>query len=159
MNWQEVCEHKDLRNLPFKIELNEKGKIMMSPVKVYHSAFQGKIGAILDKLIKGNILTECAIKTPRGTKVADVAWASRERFRQIINEIECSIAPEICIEILSSSNTQDEISEKKELYFEKGCKEVWVCSKEGDMSFYIIEGKTAKSVLVPEFPKKVDLYA
>ena len=40
MNWQEVCEHPGLQNLPFKIELDEKGKILMSPVKVYHSVYQ-----------------------------------------------------------------------------------------------------------------------
>ena len=43
MNWQDVCEHASLQNLPFKIELNEQGKILMSPVKVYHSAYQGEI--------------------------------------------------------------------------------------------------------------------
>jgi len=42
MNWQEVCEHKSLQDLPFKIELNEYGKIIMSPVKVYHSAIREK---------------------------------------------------------------------------------------------------------------------
>ncbi len=34
MNWQEVCDHPQLRNLSFKIELNEDGKIIMSPLKV-----------------------------------------------------------------------------------------------------------------------------
>jgi hypothetical protein len=51
MNWQEVCEHPDLQDLPFKIELDEKGKIIMSPVKVYHSVFQGEIAALLKKPI------------------------------------------------------------------------------------------------------------
>jgi len=26
MKWQEVCEHPGLKNLPFKIELDEDGK-------------------------------------------------------------------------------------------------------------------------------------
>ena len=47
MNWQEVCADPHLRNLPFKIELNEYGQVVMSPVKVYHSAFQGRIGALI----------------------------------------------------------------------------------------------------------------
>ena len=45
MKWSEVCARSDLQNLPFKIELNEQGQIIMSPVKVYHSAYQGKIVA------------------------------------------------------------------------------------------------------------------
>ncbi len=39
MTWLEVCEHRSLQNLPFKIEIDEKGRILMSPVKVYHSAY------------------------------------------------------------------------------------------------------------------------
>ena len=159
MKWREVCEHRDLQNLPFKIELNEQGKIIMSPVKVYHSAFQGKISSLLDRSTGGHVLTECAIATRRGTKVADVAWASKERFKKIINEVECSIAPEICVEVLSSTNTLDEIDEKRSLYFEQGCKEVWICSKRGKVTFYTLEGEIDKSNLIPGFPVRIDLFA
>ena len=116
MNWLEVCENKSLQNLPFKIELNEYGKITMSPVKVYHSAYQGKIAALLYLNTEGGeVLAECAIKTDKGTKVADVAWASDERFEHIKNEAECSVSPEICVEILSTGNTEKEINEKRDL--------------------------------------------
>lgn len=71
MEWKEVCEHPSLQNLPFKIELNERGQILMSPVKVYRSAFQGRIARLLPE--NGVALPECAIKTEKGTKVADVA--------------------------------------------------------------------------------------
>src|SRR5262245_28485787 len=102
MNWQEVCEHPSLQDLPFKIELNEKGEIVMAPVKVYHSAYQGELGFLLRSMRSdGRVLAECAIQTTKGTKVADVAWASEERFAQIKNEVECSIAPEVCVEVLS----------------------------------------------------------
>ena len=37
MNWQEICNDPLLRELPYKIELNEWGKIVMSPAR--HSAF------------------------------------------------------------------------------------------------------------------------
>lgn len=157
MKWQDVCEHPDLQNVPFKIELDEQGRIIMSPVKVYHSAFQGKIGSLLYNLAGDYVLTECAIATRSGTKVADVAWASKETFKQIINEVECSIAPEICIEVLSSANTADEIDQKKALYFEQGCKEIWVCSKEGKVTFYTVDGKINRSSLVPAFPERVEL--
>ncbi len=70
----------------------------MTPVKVYHSAFQGKISRLLPPV--GVVLPECAISTEKGTKVADIAWASEERFKIIQFEAECSIAPEICIEVL-----------------------------------------------------------
>ncbi|QTA85212.1 Uma2 family endonuclease [Desulfonema magnum] len=158
MNWQQVCEHPDLKDLPFRIELNERGQIIMSPVKVVHSACQGEIEYLLRTLVKtGKAMPECAISTRKGTKVADVVWASQERFEQIRYETECSVAPEICVEVLSDSNTDEEMNEKKQLYFENGAEEVWVCTQEGDMSFHNSGGELEASVRVPEFPKKIEI--
>ena len=113
MNWQEVCEHPSLKDLPFKIELDELGKVIMSPVKIYHSILQGEIEFLLRSLLKnGKTLPECAIKTRKGTKVADVAWASLDVLSKIKDETEASIAPEICVEVISSSNTKKEMMEK-----------------------------------------------
>lgn len=92
MNWQEVCEHPSLQNLPFKIELNERGEVVMAPVKVVHSAYQGEIGFLLRSQRQGGkVLAGCAIHTVKGTKVADVAWASDARFATIKNETECLV--------------------------------------------------------------------
>jgi Uma2 family endonuclease len=158
MNWQEVCEHPSLRDLPFKIELNEYGEIVMSPTKIYHSAYQGEIGFLLRSMRKrGQVLTECAIKTRKGTKVADVAWASANRFKRIKHEFDSPIAPEVCVEVVSESNTQAHMKEKRELYFEAGAQEVWFCAKNGTISFYNTEGKLARSILFPKFPKKIEL--
>jgi Uma2 family endonuclease len=153
MQWQDVCEHPSLQNLPFKIELNEQGQILMSPVKVYHSAFQGKITRLLPE--HGVVLPECAIKTAKGTKVADIAWCSEQRFKIIEREVECSIAPELCIEVLSSSNTTIEMVEKKQLYILAGAIEFWVCTEDGEMMFFNANEQLKKSNLVPSFPNKV----
>ncbi len=157
MQWQNVCEHPSLQNLPFKIELNEYGNIIMSPVKVAHSAFQSEISFLLRSQLKeGRALAECAIATSKGTKVADVAWASLDVFKQIQPETECSIAPEICIEVISSSNSTAEMNEKKALYFESGAKEFWLCDKHGTMRFFSKEkGRLNQSELAPLFPKKI----
>jgi hypothetical protein len=64
MDWQEVCEHSSLKDLPFKIELDEYGRIIMSPAKLYHSALQIRIAIILERLLENGLaLSECAIKT------------------------------------------------------------------------------------------------
>ena len=127
----------------------------MSPVKVYHSAFQGKISQLLPK--HGVVLAECAIKTSKGTKVADIAWCSEERFKKIEWETECSIAPEICIEVLSFSNTNNEIEEKRTLYISAGAIEFWVCNENGNMAFFDANGPLKASILMPEFPHKVKI--
>ena len=158
MNWQEVCEHPSLKDLPFKIELNEYGQVVMSPVKVYHSAFQGEIEHLLRSLLpNGKTLPECAIATPAGTKVTDVAWVSLERFQMIREEDECSIAPEISVEVISSSNSKREIREKMEVYFSRGALECWTCDEHGNMSFHSREGQLEQSAIAPDFPARVDL--
>ena len=157
MQWQEVCEHPSLQNLPFKIELNEWGQILMSPVKVYHSAFQGKITRLLPE--HGIVLPECAIRTTKGTKVADIAWCSEERFKLIEHEAECSIAPELCIEVISSSNTKMEMEEKRQLYISAGAIEFWVSNEEGEVKFFDANGQLKASNLVPSFPSKVRITA
>ena len=158
MNWQEVCEHPSLKDLPFKIELDELGKIIMSPVKIYHSILQGEIEFILRSLLDdGKTLPECAIRTSKGTKVADVAWVSLDLLSKIKGETEASIAPEICVEFISASNTKKEMAEKRQLYFEAGALEVWMCNENGDVSFFNAEQQLTRSVLVPEFPEKISV--
>ena len=152
MQWQEVCENQSLKNLPFKIELNSQGKVLMTPVKVNHSILQGKIiGHLYQNLTGGEALAECAIKTKQGTKVADVAWASYDLLEKIENEIECSVAPEICIEALSFSNIKCEINEKKNIYFEQGALEFWVCDNFGNISFFVKEEKIERSNIAKSF--------
>ncbi len=66
MLWQEVCDYPGLKDLPFKIKLDEYGRIIMSLVKVCHSTFQGEIAFILRSLLQtGRTLPECAIKTSK----------------------------------------------------------------------------------------------
>ena len=156
MRWEEVCENKQLQDLPFKIELNKWGQIVMSPVKIKHSFYQGRIQRLLESLLKtGEVMPECAINTSDGVKVADVVWCSDTRFDQIQDEISASIAPEICIEVKSTGNTIDEMEFKKQLYLEAQAIEVWLCNEQGEIRFYNQQGELENSLLVPEFPQQI----
>lgn len=158
MNWQQVLEDKSLQDLPYKIELNRWGQIVMSPAKRRHSGFQGKIEYFLRKLRpEGEVFPECPIDTSDNVKVADAVWVSPERYKIIRDEDICSIAPEICVEVKSPSNNEQEIMAKKSLYLEAGAIEYWVCQENGAMSFYNKDGKLATSVLVPGFPGRIEI--
>jgi len=156
MKWEEVCEDQQLQNLPFKIELNKWGQIVMSPVKIKHSFYQGRIQRLLESLLQtGEVMPECAINTSDGVKVADVVWCSDERFDQIQDEVSASIAPEICIEVKSIGNTLEEMEFKKKLYFEAQAMEVWICHEQGEITFYNEQNELTQSLLVPYFPKQI----
>ena len=155
MKWEEVCQHKQLQDLPFKIELNKWGQIIMSPVKIKRSFYQGRIQRLLESLLNtGEVMPECAINTSDGVKVPDVVWCSDERFDIIQDEVSASIAPEICIEVKSVGNSLDELQFKKDLYLEAQALEVWLCNEQGKIKFYNQQGELNNSLLVPDFPKE-----
>jgi Uma2 family endonuclease len=158
MNWQEVINDPTLHDLPYKIELNEHGKIVMSPASNRHGRLQGEIYSILrEKSGKGKCYIECSVETSKGVKVADVAWASNDFFKTFGDETPFIKAPEICVEVLSPSNSKNEIDEKIDLYLAKGAQEVWIATENGEIKFYNHSGEIIKSQLIKNFPDRLDL--
>jgi len=157
MQWKEVVADPNLRDLPFKIETNEWGQIVMTPARLMHGKYQSRIDGQLQDLMEqlGETVIECAIQTRKGTKVADVAWFSADRWEQVQDEYDSPIAPEICVEVISPSNSSEEIQDKKNLYFERGAIEVWTCDAKGKMQFYTQTGEMSSSALVPHFPRTI----
>ncbi len=127
MQWSEVIESPYLNDLPFKIELNRYGKIEMTPASNKHARLQSFIATLLErKLKKGEALTECSIQTTEGVKVADVAWCSKVFIQQYSYETPYSCAPEVCVDVVSPSNSKKEMEDKVQLYLQAGAQEVWV---------------------------------
>ncbi|MGH8552073.1 MAG: Uma2 family endonuclease, partial [Methylococcales bacterium] len=148
MNWQEVCSDSMLRDLSYKIELNEWGKIVMSPATGRHSILQGLLIDALNRQKQGGLVfPECPTQTAKGVKVPDVVWASSRFLIDHGDENPFSQAAEVCIEVLSSSNTREEMEEKRKLYFARGAREVWLCDENGTLSFYDGTGQIASSRL------------
>lgn len=160
--WRQLCADPALAALDYRIETNRHGQITMSPPAGFdHSNSQGSFQDRLRQLmeIPGRTLPECPISTPGGVKAADVIWISEERLQESLRENLLIIAPEICVEILSPSNTRQEIEEKCRLYFEAGAEEVWLCGLDGEIDFFHsvdqVEPDKASS-LCPEFPCKIE---
>jgi Uma2 family endonuclease len=156
MNWLDLCKDKNLNDLPYKIELNNAGQIIMSPTRNWHGYYASKIARLLAEFMKtGETLVECAIETEDSTKVADAVWASSDRFQVIKDEASCSIAPEICVEVRSPTNSKEEIVRKRRLYLTAGASKFWVCDNDGQVEFYDATGKISRSRLCPSFPPKL----
>jgi Uma2 family endonuclease len=152
MQWQDVLADKSLQDLPYKIELNEKGNIEMSPASIIHSLLQGEMALLLGNNLGGCVFTELAIQTSNGVRVPDVAWGSQNFIRKHKDELFASSAPEICVEIISPSNTAKEMLDKTQLFIEAGAQEVWLVTESGDISFYNKDGQIDTS----EFDIKTD---
>jgi Uma2 family endonuclease len=158
VTWQDIVENPSLAGLPFKIETNEFGQVVMSPTKYLHGIFQARLSRLLEThLPNGIVSNETAIETRKGVKVPDVAWSSFAFFELHREEFALSNATEICIEVISKSNTVREIATKRKLYFERGALEVWTCDLDGNVHFYDAQGELEFSLLAPKFPKLVAL--
>ena len=159
MTWADVCAHPALQNLPFKIEQDRYGRILMSPPPApRHGRRQAKLCQLLERFLGGEAFPECAIHTSEGTKVPDVVWMS-DAFAEAVDldAVALDRAPEICIEIMSPSNPWAQLAEKVTLYLAKGAQEVWICEPDGTLRWFGHEGERDASALVPDAPTTVSL--
>ncbi len=159
MEWHEVVEHPSLQDLPFKIETNEWGQIVMTPARGKHGIYQSFIDYTLRRLAKeGQIFIECPVQTSEGTRVADVAWGSTEFYRKHKdNDNPYPESPEVAVEVKSPSNSEKAIRWKAKLYFERGAKEVWFCDDDGNMRFFNPREELERSGIFGEFPVHIDI--
>lgn len=159
MDWNEIINNPSLRDLPFKIETNEYGQIVMSAATNKHGFLQSEIVFLFRTLAinGGKSVTECSIETSKGVKVADVVWCSAEFITRNGYETPYQEAPEVCVEIVSRSKSKREMTEKKRLYFERGAREVWLCYENGKVEFFNQKGETQTSEIFKQFPKQIEV--
>jgi Uma2 family endonuclease len=134
MTWDDVLADPSLQDLPYKIELNRWGRIEMSPAGNPHGRVQTQVGRELDHRPGGVVYTECSIQTSDGVRVADVAWISDARLAEMGETTPFAHAPELCVEIMSPSNTWADMHRKAALYLEAGAQEVWIQTLDGQRS-------------------------
>jgi Uma2 family endonuclease len=156
--WREIVEDPSLRDLPYKVETNARGQLVLSPHKNYHSRLQSRVFLLLQRHApEGLISVEYALATPAGVKAPDVVWMSPEREREMAATGDPStLAPELCVEVMSASNTEAELQEKRTLYRDLGAEEVWIVSEDGSIQFFGDDEKSS-SRIAPSCPATIDV--
>ena len=154
MQWSDVLADSSLQDLPYKIELDEYGRIVMSPATNRHSELQGDLYFLLRRALagQGKPLVECSIETTKGVKVADVAWRSHQFLNQYGSATPYPHAPELCVEIVSPSNRRPELREKIALYLAAGAREVWIVAEDRQIEIYGPNGRLNRSQFIDPIP-------
>lgn len=156
--WARAQADPLFRDLPYKLETNRTGQLVLSPHKNTHSILQFKLGRLLDAhRPAGKVGVEFAVQTPEGVKVPDVVWMSEERWQMRGDDDPSPVMPEICVEVLSEGNTVAEMIEKRTLLLSLGAVEVWLCDEEGTLSFYGPDGPLEQSRLIPNVPRQISI--
>ena len=143
--YRALCDDPCYANIPGKIELDAWGRMVMSPASNYHSALQALLVRKL-AVLGGRPFVEASAVTSAGVLVADVAWASDDFMRVRGFETPYTRAPELCIEIVSPSNSRKELREKVAAYLEAGAVEVWIVFPQSNrIEFHGQEGLLLRS--------------
>jgi len=162
--WGEILADPRWNACDERIETNAFGNILMSPpASGSHCKRQFRIGGLLERLLAerglpGEGFGECPISTIDGVKACDAAWFSAERYARVRGQQAYEEAPEICVEVVSPSNTENELQHKRSLYFEAGAMECWRCDQQGRMTFYYQNAPDVpkpRSEFCPEFPVEI----
>jgi Uma2 family endonuclease len=115
------------------------------------------IGELSRRLDGGAVLGEVPILTDIGVRVPDLAWISHRLMAVLGNASPLPRAPELCVEIVSRSNSDIEIREKTRAYLVAGAQELWIVSEEGTIRYFDAQGERVSSlfnvdILLPKPP-------
>ena len=154
--WVRLAADPGYAELPERVETDRDGHVLMSPPPSRrHGQRQSRISTLLETLLpEGITVTECPVSTPEGVKGADVAWFAPGRVNEVEDETLPDRAPDLCVEVMSPSNSPDQIRTKVELYAAAGAREVWVCDLQGKITFFAEGQVIRQSALCPEFPNE-----
>jgi len=155
--WETVLRDFQDVEMPYKIETNAAGWVVMEPPPAdRHRFFQKRIERFLDESLQGGeAMMEVGLHTHGGTKIPDVVWASYETWGKRQEDLTTAPPPQICAEVLSPSNTDAEIEEKRRLYLDIGVEEVWICEQDGTLRFYDESGRLQTSKIVNGAPDQI----
>ncbi|HEY0791590.1 MAG TPA: Uma2 family endonuclease [Chthoniobacterales bacterium] len=158
--WEQLVNDSALAETIEKVETDREGNLVVSPPpRKPHPRRANRIAKLLDRLLPtGFWQVDDTVSTPEGVKVPDVAWYGQERAAASDadqDEILSTVAPDVCVEVLSPSNSARDLHRKMEAYFAVGVREVWVCKRQGKMSFYGPLGTLDCSAICPAFPDQI----
>ncbi len=148
--WGEVCADPVLSRLPFQIELDKHGRLVLSPTADWrHGAMQGRLACWLHARLGNETATNIAIVNPEGTFEPDVAWAPKSFWQaQDRSRADLPSSPPLVVEVLSPSNSEGEMQMKIGAYLEAGAVEVWLVDVDGHARFFDAGGERGDSPMV-----------
>jgi Uma2 family endonuclease len=141
VRYRSMCDDPCFATVPGKLELDVWGRVLMSPPTSYHGLMQSRLDYKLRQALAGEVITEAPIATPAGLFLADLAWLSPAYISAHGIRSPLIRAPEICIEVVSPSNSVKELLEKRHAYLAVGAEEVWIVYPQSKRcEFYGVKG-------------------
>jgi hypothetical protein len=138
-------------------ETNGRGQIIMNlPIGLVHAKRTDQIRTA----IKGHrpdwqVWSEVGLHTADGVKAPDLLAAAPDFEERVDSRGFLLCAPDLCVEVMSPSNSWEEMRHKTLLYLAAGAAEVWICDHAGALHFLDGTGELAESALAAGMSKSV----
>ena len=150
-----------------------RGEIVeMSSPGFRHGEVQLAIGSILRSFVKKRKLGRVAVESgtiterdPDTVRGPDVSFYGKARLPLDVEVVTYhTTTPDLCVEVVSPSNTRQELLDKAEEYLNAGVQSVWIVDPEAETATVILPGKkpkvfssdaTLESDVLPGFSCKV----
>jgi Uma2 family endonuclease len=143
--WNELANDPES---PDWFELNEFGELILTPKPTpKHQRVAFEVGVWLTTQLGPGAATDVSVLTDRGVRAPDVVWMPSERWVACKGQSPLQVVPDVCVEVLSPSNTREEIAMKTGAYLRGGAREVIVVGLRGEIEFFGAEGRRNASGL------------
>jgi Uma2 family endonuclease len=141
-------------------ELVEGRIVPMSPTGNRHGEIEINIGAELRAFVRSHKLGRVQVgevgiftrRDPDTVRAADILFISNERYAQQQSSGFLTVAPDLIVEILSTSDRWTDVTQKLREYFDIGVRLVWIVDPEAQR-IYAYRSLTE----VQEFTEKDEL--
>ena len=157
--WDELCADPVLAALDHRIETDRYGHIIMTqPPGFDHGDYQAQIAFLLQPTLgEGKPAIETPISTSEGVRAADVVWISLERLERSKTRNVLTIAPEICVEVLSRPICAAKSRRRNISTSKRERRRVWICDMEGRLFIYLASAPDlpGRSLLCPSCPEQL----
>ena len=155
-----------------KYELNQGELVVMPPPGRTHARIGARIHGTLFLFVNehrlGEVYTEAGYVLSREPEITvrqpDVSFLSRDRLQAMPDGTHFGGAPDLAIEVISPSNTAEDLEIKIKQYLAAGSKEVWVfypktrsvhTHKAGGLSCALSDTDTISTDLFPGWSARV----
>jgi hypothetical protein len=112
-----------------------------------HQQVAGEIVIQLVRRLGPRASPEVSIYTDRGIRAPDVVWTPAHRWLEAKGENPLPFVPDVCVQVVSPSNTRQESLIKVGTYLRGGAREVIVVGLKGEIEFFGPGGKLETSAL------------
>jgi hypothetical protein len=112
--WLELASDPDS---PDYYEVNEFGEVIMSLRRTNdHQRIVTAVTSALSQQLGPEAVQEVSVTTDRGIRVPDVIWMKPERWVQAKGKTPLPFVPDVCVEVLSPGNTNEEVTMKTNVF-------------------------------------------